>query len=159
MPVQVQLVSRRRVLFDLRVSATDQKYWPAFNIHLKTAPCSWRSWSQSKRFKKILRVPPKLIKTDHLSSHTQAISGGPERFGFPDDGYCQRVLEDFGAVQTSWSLGSFECKKDPNGRWWTETGKNWRAEVWQDYDIILWFWYMVTFDILCLCTITINFLI
>ena len=29
--------SRRRVLFDLRVSATDQKYWPAFNIHLKTA--------------------------------------------------------------------------------------------------------------------------
>jgi len=54
-----QLAFRRRVLFDLRVSATDQKYWPAFNIHLKTA-----------------------------------LAGGPERFGFPDDGYCQRVLEE-----------------------------------------------------------------
>lgn len=54
-----QLAFRRRVLFDLRVSATDQKYWPAFNIHLKTA-----------------------------------ISGGPERFGFPDDGYCQRAIEE-----------------------------------------------------------------
>eukprot|EP00418_Pyrodinium_bahamense_P021468 CAMPEP_0179147442 /NCGR_PEP_ID=MMETSP0796-20121207/71277_1 /TAXON_ID=73915 /ORGANISM="Pyrodinium bahamense, Strain pbaha01" /LENGTH=100 /DNA_ID=CAMNT_0020848043 /DNA_START=67 /DNA_END=366 /DNA_ORIENTATION=- len=28
----------RRVMFDLRVSATDSKYWPAFNIHLKTSP-------------------------------------------------------------------------------------------------------------------------
>lgn len=24
----------------------------------------------------------------------KALAGGPERFGFPDDGYCQRVLED-----------------------------------------------------------------
>ncbi|CAJ1400626.1 unnamed protein product [Effrenium voratum] len=54
-----QLGFRRRVLFDLRVSATENKYWPAFNIHLKTA-----------------------------------VSGGPERFGFPDDGYGQRVLEE-----------------------------------------------------------------
>ncbi|CAK9028464.1 unnamed protein product [Durusdinium trenchii] len=54
-----QLAFRRRVLFDLRASTTEQKYWPAFNIHLKTA-----------------------------------VAGGPERFGFPDDGYCQRVLEE-----------------------------------------------------------------
>ncbi|CAE7570917.1 DTX3 [Symbiodinium natans] len=54
-----QLAFRRRVLFDLRVSATDAKYWPAFNIHLKTAH-----------------------------------SGGAERFGFPDEGYGQRVLEE-----------------------------------------------------------------
>ena len=24
----------------------------------------------------------------------KALAGGPERFGFPDDGYCHRVLED-----------------------------------------------------------------
>lgn len=24
----------------------------------------------------------------------KALAGGPERFGFPDEGYCQRVLED-----------------------------------------------------------------
>jgi len=54
-----QLAFRRQVLFDLRVSATDNKYWPAFNIHLKTAT-----------------------------------TGGPERFGFPDDGYFQRVMEE-----------------------------------------------------------------
>ncbi|CAE7798557.1 DTX3 [Symbiodinium sp. CCMP2592] len=54
-----QLAFRRRVMFDLRVSATDEKYWPAFNIHLKTA-----------------------------------LSGGPERFGFPDESYSQRVLEE-----------------------------------------------------------------
>lgn len=57
-----RLAFRRRVLFDLRVSATDNKYWPAFNIHLKTA-----------------------------------VSGGPERFGFPDDGYFQRVMEELRA--------------------------------------------------------------
>ncbi|CAE7551557.1 DTX3 [Symbiodinium necroappetens] len=54
-----QLAFRRRVMFDLRVSATDEKYWPAFNIHLKTA-----------------------------------LAGGPERFGFPDESYSQRVLEE-----------------------------------------------------------------
>merc|ERR1712113_255228 len=54
-----RLAFRRRVLFDLRVSATDNKYWPAFNIHLKTAT-----------------------------------SGGPERFGFPDDSYFQRAMEE-----------------------------------------------------------------
>ncbi|CAK9093298.1 RING-type E3 ubiquitin transferase [Durusdinium trenchii] len=57
--VMVYLRHVRRVLFDLRASTTEQKYWPAFNIHLKTA-----------------------------------VAGGPERFGFPDDGYCQRVLEE-----------------------------------------------------------------
>jgi len=54
-----QLAFRRKVLFSLRVSATDSKYWPAFNIHLKTA-----------------------------------ISGGPERFGYPDEGYFQRVMDE-----------------------------------------------------------------
>lgn len=54
-----RLAFRRRVLFDLRVSATDDKYWPAFNIHLKTAT-----------------------------------SGGPTNFGFPDDGYFQRAMEE-----------------------------------------------------------------
>ncbi|CAK0805813.1 unnamed protein product [Prorocentrum cordatum] len=55
----LRLAFRRRVLFDLRVSATDAKYWPAFNIHLKTAT-----------------------------------TGGPESFGFPDDGYFQRATEE-----------------------------------------------------------------
>lgn len=54
-----QLAFRRRVLFDLRISASDSKYWPAFNIHLKTA-----------------------------------ISGGPERFGYPDDDYFHRVMAE-----------------------------------------------------------------
>jgi len=54
-----QLAFRRRVLFDLRVSATDAKYWPAFNIHLKTAT-----------------------------------TGGPQKFGFPDESYFQRAMEE-----------------------------------------------------------------
>jgi hypothetical protein len=54
-----KLAFRRRVLFDLRMSSSDNKYWPAFNIHLKTA-----------------------------------VSGGPEKFGFPDTGYFQRVMEE-----------------------------------------------------------------
>jgi O-acetyl-ADP-ribose deacetylase (regulator of RNase III) len=54
-----KLAFRRRVLFDLRVSSSEDKYWPAFNIHLKTAT-----------------------------------SGGAQRFGYPDDGYYQRVMEE-----------------------------------------------------------------
>jgi deltex-like protein len=55
-----RLAFRRRVLFDLRTSTShDSKYWPAFNIHLKTS-----------------------------------IAGGPERFGFPDEGYFQRVMQE-----------------------------------------------------------------
>mmetsp|Transcript_22991 Transcript_22991/g.42305 ORF Transcript_22991/g.42305 Transcript_22991/m.42305 type:complete len:999 (-) Transcript_22991:7-3003(-) len=55
-----RLAFQRRVLFDLRISSgSDAKYWPAFNIHLKTQ-----------------------------------VSGGPERHGYPDDGYFHRVMEE-----------------------------------------------------------------
>jgi len=55
-----QVAFKRRVLFDLHVSTgSDDKYWPAFNIHLKTQ-----------------------------------VNGGPEHFGFPDDGYFHRAMEE-----------------------------------------------------------------
>ena len=52
------------------------------------------------------------------SSHLQyvcwkAIAGGPERFGFPDDGYCQRVLEEEMALLSFHSCSYPFCRIQP----------------------------------------------